>query len=100
MPAPESHISVGTSPSSDSWGFVGTVSVGPREAFRTMRSYDSPSEALAAAQLLLADVLGASLAAEEWRSSREEFGHPPRRSDFGYGLPNSAPPNSRPAPNG
>lgn len=51
----------------DAWGFVGVVRVGDHEAYRTRRSYPVPSEALAAAEQLLAEVLGTMLAGQERR---------------------------------
>ena len=41
-------ITVATFPASDNWGFVGVVSVGDQEAYRTIRAYTTPGEALAA----------------------------------------------------
>ena len=78
-------ITLGTSPSSDSWGFVGVVSVGDFEAYRTIRAYPVPGDALRAAQQLLAGVLGSLMAGQEWRSAQEEFGHAPLRSELGLG---------------
>jgi hypothetical protein len=79
-------INVVTSPASDSWGFVGVVSVGDHEAYRTIRAYASPGEALVATQRLLADVLGGLLAGREWVSAQAEFGHAPRRTELEFGL--------------
>jgi hypothetical protein len=79
-------ITLETAPASDSWGFVGVVSVGDYEAYRTIRAHPGPSEALRAAQHLLADVLGSLMAGQEWRSAQEEFGHAPRRTELEFGL--------------
>ena len=68
-------ITVATFPASDNWGFVGVVSVGDQEAYRTIRAYTTPGEALAATQGLLADVLGGLMAGQEWRAAQSEFGH-------------------------
>ena len=86
MSADKLLISVGTSPASDSWGFVGTVSVGDHEAYRTIRAYDTPQEALDVTQVLIGEVLGALLAGQEWRLAQQEFGHAPRRVDLSLGL--------------
>lgn len=75
-----------TSPASDSWGFVGIVSVGDVEAYRTIRAYPSPGDALRMAERLLADVLGSLMAAQEWRSAHDEFGHAPLRTELEFGL--------------
>jgi hypothetical protein len=79
-------IKITSSPASDSWGFVGVVVVGEHEAYRTIRAYDSPRDALDAAQQLLAGVLGALMAGQEWRSAQDEFGHAPRRVELEFGL--------------
>jgi hypothetical protein len=79
-------IKVATAPASDSWGFVGVISVGDREAYRTIRAHATPTEALAATQGLLADVLGALMAGQEWRAAHEEFGHAPRRTELEFGF--------------
>ena len=79
-------ISIEAAPASDSWGFVGVVAVGEYEAYRTIRSYPAPPDALKAAQHLLADVLGALMAGQEWRTTTEEFGHAARLTELGYGL--------------
>lgn len=82
-------IKIEAAPASDSWGFVGRVLIGDHEAYRTIRAYPTPSEALGVTQRLLGDVLGSLLAGQEWRQAHEEFGHPPRRTelDFGLGAP-------------
>jgi len=79
-------ITVDTAPASDNWGFVGLVLVGEHEAYRTIRAYSSPGEALSAVQGLVAGVLGTLLAGQEWRSSQDEFGRAPRRTDLDFGL--------------
>lgn len=79
-------ITIDTSPASDSWGFVGVVSVGDHEGYRTIRAYTTPNEALEAAQKLLADVLGSLMAGQEWRAAQDEFGHAPRRTELEFGL--------------
>ena len=43
-------ITVEASEASDSWGFVGVVKVGDYEAYRTIRAYTAPTEALGAAR--------------------------------------------------
>jgi hypothetical protein len=82
----DSLIELTTSPASDNWGFVGIVSVGDHEAYRTIRAYPAPGEALAATQKLLADVLGGLMAGQEWAAAQTEFGHPPRRTELEFGL--------------
>lgn len=82
----ELFITVDTAPASDNWGFVGRVVVGEHEAYRTIRAYSTPAEALSAAQQLVAGVLGTLLAGQEWRSAQEEFGHAPRRTELDFGL--------------
>lgn len=79
-------ITVDTAPASDNWGFVGRVLVGDHEAYRTIRAYPTPGEALSEAQRLVAGVLGTMLAGQEWRIAQDEFGHPPRRSELDFGL--------------
>jgi hypothetical protein len=79
-------ITLKSSPASDSWGFVGVVSVGEFEAYRTIRAYSTPAEALEMAQHLLADVLGALMAGQEWRQAESDFGHAPLRTELGFGL--------------
>lgn len=79
-------VKIDAVPASDSWGFVGRVLVGDHEAYRTIRAYSTPSEAEAATQGLVGDVLGALLAGQEWRTASEQFGHAPRRSDLDFGL--------------
>jgi len=79
-------ITITASPASDSWGFVGVVSVGDHEAYRTIRAYPAPGEALAATQRLLADVLGGLMAGQEWAAAQAEFGHAPHRTELEFGL--------------
>jgi hypothetical protein len=79
-------IALDTAPASDSWGFVGRVLVGDHEAYRTIRSYPTPAEALSAMQGLVAGVLGTFLAGQEWRNAQDEFGHAPRRTELDFGL--------------
>ena len=79
-------IGLHADPASDSWGFVGVVRIGEYEAYRTIRAYSSPREALRAGQRVLADVLGALMAGQEWRSAQEDLGHAPRRTELGIGL--------------
>jgi hypothetical protein len=79
-------ITIETAPASDSWGFVGVVSVGDREAYRTIRAHAAPREALSATQQLLADVLGSLMAGQEWVAAQTEFGHAPRRTELEFGL--------------
>jgi hypothetical protein len=79
-------ITVDTAPASDNWGFVGRVLVGEHEAYRTIRAFASPGEALDAVQALVAGMLGTLLAGQEWRSAQDEFGHAPRRTELDFGL--------------
>lgn len=79
-------ITLSTSPASDSWGFVGVVKVGQYEAFRTIRAFTSPREALSATQQNLAGVLGALMAGQEWQQTQQELGHAPRRVEWEFGL--------------
>lgn len=84
--ADEKFIKLDTAPASDNWGFVGRVLVGDHEAYRTIRAYASPGEALTVVQGLFAGVLGALLAGQEWRDAQEQFGHAPRRTELDFGL--------------
>lgn len=86
MPDQQLLITIDAVPASDSWGFVGRALVGAHEAYRTIRSYPTPNEALTATQRLVASVLGALLAGQEWRDAHEEFGHAPRRTELDFGL--------------
>jgi hypothetical protein len=95
---PRFLISLGSSPASDSWGFVGTVSVGDQEIYRTLLAHSTPQEALAATQALVGRVLGGLLAGEEWRESEQQLGHPPRRTDLSFGLEGLGPPETEPPP--
>lgn len=84
--ADELFITIDTAPASDNWGFVGRALVGEHEAYRTIRAYSTPGEALTAVQGLVAGVLGTLLAGQEWRSAQDEFGHVPRRTELDFGL--------------
>ena len=88
-------ITITTTPASDSWGFVGVVSVGSQEAYRTIRAYTAPGDALQATQRLLADVLGALMAGQEWGAAQADFGHAPRRTELEFGLRAKAPDPAR-----
>lgn len=79
-------ITITTSPASDSWGFVGVVSVGDQEAYRTIRAFPAPGQASGATQKLLADVLGTLMAGQEWGAAQAQFGHAPRRTELEFGL--------------
>jgi hypothetical protein len=79
-------VRLDTAPASDSWGFVGRVLIGDHEAYRTIRAYPTPEEALATTQQLMGNVLGALLAGQEWREAHQEFGHAPRRAELDFGL--------------
>lgn len=79
-------LSVQAAPASDTSGFVGVVAVGRHEAYRTIRSYPSPQDALQTTQHLLAGALGALMADQEWRTAFDEYGHAGRRTDLGHGL--------------
>ena len=82
----ELFVKVDTAPASDNWGFVGRVLIGEHEAYRTIRAYPTPAEALTEAQRLVAGILGSMLAGQEWRSAQDEFGHAPRRTELDFGL--------------
>ena len=75
-------INVSSDAASDSWGFVGIVRVGDVEAYRTLESFATPSEATVAVQRLVADFIGEILAGREWRTMRDDLGAPPRRQDY------------------
>ena len=79
-------ITIDAAPASDSWGFVGRVLVGEYEAYRTIRAYTTPGEAVEATQQLVGDVMGSLLAGQEWRSAEREVGHAPRRTELQFGL--------------
>ena len=87
-PSPSSvvPITLSTAPASDSWGFVGVVCVGEYEAFRTIRAYTTPGDALLATQQTLGGVLGTLMAGQEWNQTQEELGHAPRRVELEFGL--------------
>lgn len=84
-------ITITTAPASDNWGFVGVVRVGDQEAYRTIRAHTAPPDALGATQRLLADVLGALMAGQEWGAAQAEFGHAPLRTELEFGLRSKAP---------
>lgn len=88
MSARDDHllVNVATAPASDSRGFVGVVSVGEAQAYRTIRAHPTPPEAAAAAQGLLCDALGTLMAGAEWQRAHEELGHAPRRTELEFGL--------------
>jgi hypothetical protein len=79
-------ITIDAAPASDSWGFVGRVLVGEHEAYRTIRAYTTPDEAVRVTQRLVSDVMGSLLAGQEWRSAEREVGHAPRRTELQFGL--------------
>jgi hypothetical protein len=79
-------ISVSADAASDSWGFVGVVSVGDVVAYRTMEAFRTPLEAQRMTRDIIADVLGEMLAAAEWRRVRDSSGGVPTRRDIGLGL--------------
>lgn len=83
MPS-DMSIHIGADEASDSWGFVGVVSVGDAEAYRTLEAFTTPSDAVAAVQRLVADGLGELLAGREWRAVRDERGALPTRRDFSF----------------
>ncbi|MFC8503028.1 hypothetical protein ACFUC1_11735 [Pedococcus sp. NPDC057267] len=80
------HITIGHSPASDGWGFVGTVTVGEDECYRSLRVFPTPGEALQETRLLMGDVLGTLLAGQEWRGLHASVGHTPTRADLRLGL--------------
>ena len=67
---------------SDSWGFVGVVTVGDQEAYRTLEAFPTPLAATEAAQRLVAGLLGELLAGREWGAMRDQTGGVPTRRDF------------------
>lgn len=79
-------ITIDAAPASDSWGFVGRVLVGDHEAYRTIRAYTTPGEAVRVTQQLVSEVMGSLLAGQEWRSAEREAGHAPRRTELQFGL--------------
>ncbi len=83
MPNDHSLISSDALEARGAWGFVGVVCVGDHEAFRTLRSYPVPSDARAAAEQLLASVLGTMLRGQERRAAAEDPDPDPRRSALG-----------------
>jgi len=83
-------ISISADAASDSWGFVGVVSVGDAVAYRTMEAFPSPLEAQRMTRYIIADVLGELLAAAEWRRVRDTKGGVPTRRDIGLGVLSAA----------
>jgi hypothetical protein len=79
-------ISIDAAPASDGWGFVGRVLVGDMEAYRSIRAYTTPSEALDATSQILAGALGPLLAGQEWNMTTSTLGHAALRTDLGFGL--------------
>jgi hypothetical protein len=73
-------------PASDSWGFVGSVSVGEFEAYRTLQAHATPEDALATVERLVGEALGTLLAGQEWRDAMDRYGHAPRRVELSLGL--------------
>lgn len=96
MYASQAILTVNAVEASDSWGFVGVVSVGSREAYRTMRAYATPGDAIDAVERLLGQFIGTLLAGHEWREAVAEFGHAPLRSELGL-VSGPRHPTSRPA---
>lgn len=88
-PTDELHITIGHSPASDGWGFVGTVRIADHECYRSLRVFTTPTEALEATQVVMGDVLGALLAGQEWRALSDQVGHTPTRTDLRLGLANA-----------
>lgn len=86
MSETEFHITIDSSPASDSWGFVGRVMVESHECYRTLSAYPTPTDAQHAAQVLVGDVLGALLAGHEWRTMSDARGRAVTREDLGLGL--------------
>ena len=82
----EMLISIGSDVASDSWGFVGVVRVGEYEAYRTIKSFATPSEAESETQAIVGGVLGELLAGAEWRWLREKLGSAPTRRDLALGV--------------
>lgn len=89
MSATEFHITIGYSPASDGWGFVGSVKIEEHECYRTMQGFTTPTEALQATQLIVGDALGVLLAGQEWRALGQGTGHAPTRQDLKFGLSTS-----------
>ncbi|HTZ43128.1 MAG TPA: hypothetical protein VMB79_04645 [Jatrophihabitans sp.] len=79
-------MSIGSDPSSDSWGFVGVVTVGGFEAYRTIEAFPTPQQAEAATQGIVGLVLGELLAGAEWRQIRDRSGATPTREDLALGV--------------
>jgi len=53
-----------------------------REHYRTLQVFQTPNDAVAAAEDLLGSALGGFLANEEWHRVRQRAGAPPTRRDF------------------
>jgi hypothetical protein len=83
-------ITVCSDEASDSWGFVGVVTVGDLEAYRTLEVFPAPAGARSAAEEVLATALGELLAGAEWRRLRESKGSPPTRRDLALGVLDSS----------
>ena len=77
-------VKIGSDAASDSWGFVGVVTVGEVEAYRTLEAFASPAAATEATANLVADLMGELLAGREWRAVRDDKGKPPTREDFNF----------------
>ena len=82
----EMHITIGYSPASDGWGFVGSVKIADHECYRSLRVFTTPGEALQETRLIMGDVLGTLLAGQEWRTLHGKVGHTPTRADLRLGL--------------
>lgn len=85
----EMHITIGHSPASDGWGFVGSVKIADHECYRSQRVFNTPGEALQETRLIMGDVLGTLLAGQEWRTLNDKAGHTPTRADLRLGLVSS-----------
>ncbi|MDR6862657.1 hypothetical protein [Phycicoccus sp. 3266] len=85
----ELHITIGYSPASDGWGFVGSVKIADHECYRSLRVFTTPGEALQETQLIMGDVLGSLLAGQEWRTLNDKVGRAPTRADLRLGLVSS-----------
>ena len=70
MAISEDHeLSIDAAPSAAGDGFVGVVTVGDAKVFRTMTTYPTRDDALAAAQAMAGGALQSMLAAQEWRET-------------------------------
>jgi hypothetical protein len=83
------NTTIGYSPASDGWGFVGSVKIADHECYRSLRVFTTPGEALQETRLIMGDVLGTLLAGQEWRTLHERVGHTPTRADLRLGLAGS-----------